>query len=108
MSKTSKNRACPAIGHEIPVSDCVAHRHNPYACPAECPHNPFTPSNYSRLLELEGKLDRKSMDYLMEHAADRPAMDKALQLARSHPSLHSMHAWYEWNLFFAPGADGLT
>src|ERR1035437_6280161 len=48
------------------------------------------------------------MDYLLEHAADRPAMEKALQQVRSHPSLHAMHAWFEWNLFFAPGADGLT
>ena len=95
-------------GREIPVSDCVAHRHSSYACPATCPHDPFAPVNYSRLLELEGKLDRQSMDYLLEHAADRPAMDKALQQAHSHPSLHAMHAWYEWNLFFAPGADGLT
>jgi hypothetical protein len=108
MSKASKNRACPAVGREIPVSDCVAHRHSSYACPAECPHNPFASANYSRFLELEGKLDRQSMDYLMEHAADRPAMEKALQRAQSHPSLHAMHAWYEWNLFFAPGADGLT
>jgi hypothetical protein len=108
MSKASKNRACPAVGREIPVSDCVAHRHSSYACPAECLHNPFAPANYSRFLELEGKLDRQSMDYLMEHAADRPAMEKALQRAQSHPSLHAMHAWYEWNLFFAPGADGLT
>ena len=108
MSKASKNRPCPAVSREIPVTECVAHRHNPYACPAECPHNPFAPANYSRLLELEGKLDRQSMDYLMEHAADRPAMEKALQQAHSHPSLHAMHAWYEWNLFFAPGADGLT
>jgi hypothetical protein len=108
MSKASKNRACPVVGREIPVSECVAHRHNPYACPATCPHNPFVPANYSRLLELEGKLDRQSMDYLMEHAVDRPAMEKALQRAHSHPSLHAMHAWCEWNLFFAPGADGLT
>ncbi len=108
MSKASKNRACPAVGREIPVTECVAHRHSSYACPATCPHDPFAPANYSRFLELEGKLDRQSMDYLMEHAADRPAMEKALQKARSHPSLHAMHAWYEWNLFFAPGADGLT
>jgi hypothetical protein len=108
MSKASKNRACPAVGREIPVSECVAHRHSAYACPATCPHDPFAPANYSRFLELEGKLDRQSMDYLMEHAADRPAMEKALQRAHSHPSLHAMHAWYEWNLFFAPGADGLT
>jgi len=108
MSKASKNRPCPAVGREILVSECVAKRHNPYACPATCPHDPFAPTNYSRFLELEGKLDRQTMDYMMEHAADRPAMEKALQQARSHPSLHAMHAWFEWNLFFAPEADGLT
>src|ERR1035437_2393343 len=108
MSKSSKNRVCPVVGREIPVSECVAHRHSSYACPAECLHNPFVPAKYSQLLELEGKLDRQSMDYLLEHAADRPAMEKALQQVRSHPSLHAMHAWFEWNLFFAPGAAGLT
>jgi hypothetical protein len=59
MSKASKNRACPAVGREIPVSECGAHRHNPYACPATCPHDPFAPTNYFRLLELEDKLDRQ-------------------------------------------------
>jgi hypothetical protein len=108
MSKASKNRACPAVDREIPVAECGARRHNPYACPATCPHDPFAPANYSRFLELEGKLDRQSMDYLMEHATDRPAMEKAMQQAQSHRSFHATHVWYEWHLFFAPGADGLT
>jgi hypothetical protein len=108
MSKASKQRDCPAVGRLIPISECVASRHNPYACPATCPHDPFAPANYSRLLELEGKVNRKSMDYLMEHAPDRRAMDKSFQQASSHPSIHSLHAWFEWNLFYAPGADGLT
>ncbi len=108
MSKASKQRDCPAVGHAIPTSECVAERHRRYACPAHCPHDPFTPANYLRFLELEGNVDRKSMDFLMEHAPDLAAMQKALQQARSHPSIHAMHAWYEWNLFFALDAGGQT
>lgn len=108
MSKASKQRACPAVGREIPATECVAKRHHPYACPATCPHDPFAPANYSRFLELEGRLDHKAMNYLLEHAPDRAAMQKALQLAAHHPSQHAMHAWCSWQLFFAPDADGRT
>ena len=108
MSQTSKSRECPAAGRTITVSDCVANRHTHYACPPTCPHDPFTSANYDRFLEMENKVDRKSMDYVLEHAADRAALEKSLQQARYHPSAHALHAWFAWQLFFATGPDGLT
>ncbi|MSU63004.1 MAG: hypothetical protein EXS31_11530 [Pedosphaera sp.] len=108
MSNASKQRDCPAVGRLISAAECGENRHTRYACPAQCEHNPFAPANYSRFLEHEGKLDHACMDYLMKNAADRPAMERSFQKARNIPSIHALHAWYEWNLFFAPGADGLT
>lgn len=108
MNKASKQRDCPATGQVISISECVAKRHNPYACPATCPHDPFAPANYSRFLEMEDKLNRKTMDYLLAHGPDRAAMDKAFQQISHHPNVHAMHAWFSWNLFFAAGPDGLS
>lgn len=106
MSKYSKKRPCPAAGHEISTADCGEGRGSRYACPADCPHSPWAPFNYLQLLELEDGLDRKCMDYLLAHAPDRAALERALQMARHAPSPHALHAFYAWNLFFAADADG--
>ena len=108
MSKASKQRDCPAVGRMISATECVAKRHQPYACPATCPHDPFAPENYSRLLELEGRVDHKSMDHFMELAPDRAAAEKAFQAATKHPNLHAAHAWWIWNLLLATVASGRT
>src|SRR5882724_1818145 len=108
MSKASKKRHCPAVGRDISAAECGENRQSHYACPADCMHNPFAPANYSQLLELEGAVDSKSMQQLMEKATDRTAMDKALQQAHHHPNPHALHAWYAWQLFFEPSAGGLT
>ena len=108
MSKASKQRDCPAVGRKISATECVANRHNPYACPATCPHDPFAPANYGRFLELEGRVDHKSMEYFREHAPDRAAMERAFQLTSHHPNPHAIHAWCIWNLYFVTDGDGLT
>ncbi|MBI3850889.1 MAG: hypothetical protein HY298_11535 [Verrucomicrobia bacterium] len=108
MSKVSKKRACPAVGREISSGECGENRQSRYVCPADCVHNPFAPANYSQFLELEGELDHKCMDRLIEHAPSRATMEKAIQAARHDPNPHALHAFYEWQLFFAGGPDGLT
>ncbi len=58
MSQSSKRRFCPAVQREITSQECGEHRNSNYQCPAICQFNPFAPSNYSHLLELEGQLDK--------------------------------------------------
>jgi hypothetical protein len=48
------------------------------------------------------------MDRLLDNSKDRPAIERALQTARYDANAHALHAFYEWNFFFARGADGLT
>lgn len=108
MSKASKKRSCPAVGHEISSGECGANRVSRYDCPADCPYLPFAPANYSQLLELEGRVDNESMGWLIKDATDRPAMERALQKARYNPSSHALHAFFEWNLFFTCDQNGRT
>ncbi|MDB6021643.1 MAG: hypothetical protein JWQ04_1500 [Pedosphaera sp.] len=108
MSKAAKKRDCPAVGHSISAAECGSNRVSHYACPAECPYLPFSPANYSQLLELEDKLNPQTMDQLLARAENRPALERALEKARFSPNAHALHACYEWNAFFARGADGRT
>ena len=108
MSKYSKRRACPAAGRDISTAECGEKRGSQYACPVDCAYSPLAPANYLQLLEIEDSLDHKCMDYLLEHASDRAGMERALQKARHESNPHALHAFYEWNLFFAPDSHGLT
>jgi hypothetical protein len=108
MSKAAKKRDCPAVGRAISPVECGANRISHYACPAPCPYLPFSPANYSQLLELEDKLDKQCMDFVLASAPDKAAKERELQKMRFHANPHALHAWFEWNLFFAHGRDGLT
>lgn len=108
MSKASKKRACPALGHEISSADCGANRISRYACPASCPHLPFAPDRYADVLALEDGLDPKTTEFMVKGAPDRTNMERLLQKASHHANPHALNAFYEWNLFFARGADGRT
>jgi hypothetical protein len=106
-SKASKQRPCPALGHNITAAECGAQRQSRIACPADCPHNPFGPANYSQLLELEEAFDIKCMDRLFALAPDRSALQRELARAtRQHP--HALHVFYVWHLFFAGNSEADT
>ena len=106
MSKYSKKRSCPAVGRDISTAECGENRGSRYACPAHCVYSPLAPANYLQLLELEDGVDHKCMAYLLDHAPDRTGLERALQKARHEPNLHALHAFYEWNFFFAPDNNG--
>ncbi len=108
MSKASKKRPCPAVGHEISSAECGENRVSRYACPANCPYLPFAPANYSELLDLEKKVDDGSMAWLLKEAASQPALERAIQKASFNPNAHAGHAFYEWKLFYERDADGRT
>ena len=107
MSKTSKQRPCPALGRNISPADCGEQRQSRLACPATCAHNPFAPESYSRLLEIEDRLDRTSMSKFTASAPDRAAFDRELTQA-ARQGLHAMHALYAWRLFYATDASQTT
>ena len=63
VSKNKKHqRECPALGRTITSAECGAGRGSAYACPAECPHFPFTPANYDQHGEVEQRLIRKTYE----------------------------------------------
>jgi hypothetical protein len=79
MSKSSKLRPCPALGRDISPADCGEPRQSRLACPADCPHNPFGPAHYSQLLEIEDRLDTKSLERLA------PMLGVTFKLAKTAP-----------------------
>jgi hypothetical protein len=107
MSKSSKQRNCPALGRDITPADCGEQRQSQLVCPEDCPHNPFAPANYSRLLEIENRLDTKSMERLATLEPDRATMQNDLYSA-NRKGLHGIHAFFVWKLFFAANADKTT
>jgi hypothetical protein len=106
MSKASKRRPCPALGRDISVLECGQQRLSVLACPADCPHNPFTPANYSQLLEIEERLDHKSVEQLTL-LPDRAAIERGVAAA-TRRGINATNAFFLWNLFFAKDAAGTT
>jgi hypothetical protein len=107
MSKSSKLRPCPALGRDISPADCGEQRQSRLACPESCAHNPFAPANYSQLLEIEDRLDHKTVERLAAVTPDHEALRWDIANAERQ-GIHGMHAFFAWNLFFATGADETT
>ncbi|HXA45431.1 MAG TPA: hypothetical protein VNZ25_08000, partial [Candidatus Angelobacter sp.] len=107
MSKASKQRSCPALGRNITPGDCGEQRQSSIACPADCPHNPFAPVNYSRLLEIEERLDAKTLERFSAQAPAPGPMENEFNRANLR-SLHGHHAFFVWQLFFATDANNTT
>ena len=61
MKNPSKHRSCPALGVDIPTSDCRALRNTSIACTADCPSNPFTVANCERLHAVERSVNATSL-----------------------------------------------
>jgi len=107
MSKASKLRPCPALGRDISPADCGEQRQSRLACPESCAHNPFAPANYSELLEIEDRLDRKTMQKFAASVPDAASLERELARAERQ-SVHAVHAFFAWNLFFATDVDQIT
>lgn len=81
VSTSKDRRECPVAGKQIAAAECAESRHSLYACPEDCPHNTFSPSNYNRLLEIAQKSDR----LMFERFGTLPAV--AAQIGRELRSL---------------------
>ena len=88
MSK-SKLRDCPAVNRAISTQECGENRGTKWACPAECPHFPFTPANYDVWLEKEDKLIAAVIARALGELPEDEASAFARRLATIPNSLHS-------------------
>lgn len=103
MSKKTKFRDCPAVGRQIKSLECGENRHRAYACPADCPHSPFSLGNYDQFGDIEDNLDIATI----ARALDDPEIGPPLRKVPSRPGDRN---WVPTvvSLFFATqGKDGL-
>jgi hypothetical protein len=94
------------LGRDLSPADCGEQRQSQIACPADCPHNPFGPANYSQSLAIEDSLDMKCKEQLAAQAPDCAAMS---DLSQVNPNdINAIHAGWVWNLFFDRDANQTT
>lgn len=63
QAKQKNQRSCPALGRTITAIECGEGRNSEISCPADCPHNPFSPANYlSQFAPMETKMIGKALD----------------------------------------------
>lgn len=90
MGKVNKKQIeCPATGTTIRPAECGANRNSNYDCPTTCPHNPWNPDNYDKLLEIEDKTRGKIVSRLKKeqiqqygYVQDIPSFDEPAETAR--------------------------
>jgi len=107
MSKASKHRPCPALGHGISSAECGEKRLSQIPCPPDCPFNPFGPAHYDQLLELEKRVDDRTMQQLLAQPPDPLTFHRKLARAQ-YMGMLAVQTFYFWHLYFAVGPDGLT
>ena len=56
-----KQRECPVAGRRISPAECGSKRISEYACPSECPFNPWGMDQYDNYLAIENRLEAKQM-----------------------------------------------
>ena len=108
MSKQFGKRPCPAKGGTITSAECGSSRNSLFVCPADCPFNPFAPSNYERLLEVESKLDRACLNGL--HSITAKPQELLQQLSRLHAAGDpvAVYTFMAVRLYHDPDHAGLS
>jgi hypothetical protein len=108
MAKLAKQRQCPAVGREIPSAECGENRASRYACPAECPYNPFAPANYNAFLEVERRADDKALGWLKRNAPDPVALERGVERGLQSRSITELNAFLAWQMYFQRDREGRT
>lgn len=107
MSKSSKWRACPALGRDISSAECGEQRQSRLRCPDDCVNNLFNPANYSRLLEIEDQLDAKTFERMRVTTPDPDSMHKKFSQVERQGDV-ALHAFFSWHYFFEKDSQGRT
>jgi hypothetical protein len=108
MGKSAKKRFCPAVQREISSAECGENRISRYACPAECPFNPYAPANYEMVLALDDALNDKASRYFIENDPDPAALARQATRLLQHPSPQALNAFLTWRQYLARDAGGRT
>lgn len=87
-------RALPFMRKSAPLASLLngENRGSRYQCPAECPHNPFAPGNYTQLLELVDLVDPKCMARLKSEEGEGSAFARERNRATRDQSITATQA----------------
>lgn len=105
MGEAKKRRSCPAVGRDISAAECGENRHSRFACPDDCPHNPFRVAAYGELLELERRLDPALIKRLAEENSE--CIRRYVDAVRAGDDLRA-NVLAHWLLFFERDTAGRT
>ena len=108
MAKNKKTRHCPAVDRDIKAAECGANRNSRYACPADCEHNPLAPANYDQLLELDGRINPKCMEFLFGEPDTGEGCKREFRRLLERRAETELHAFVATKLFFETDAQGRT
>ena len=79
VSTSKEKRICPVVSREISSAECGESRHSLYACPEECPFNPYSADNYDRLLDLTDKVDALQSKWLCTQTEEQQRTREEVQ-----------------------------
>jgi hypothetical protein len=106
MGKKTRNRACPAAGREITAFECGSGRHTTYACPEQCPFNPFSAANYDEFRRIEWAAEKKLFEWMLATMPDRAEFNLGLERVMGKgPNTRYFH-YMAWHSVFQLGPDG--
>ncbi|HXP60100.1 MAG TPA: hypothetical protein VN829_06385 [Dongiaceae bacterium] len=106
MGAKTRNRACPAAGREITAFECGSGRHTTYACPEECPFNPFSVANYDDFRRIEWAAEKKLFEWMLATVPDRAQFNQGLERVIGRgPNPRYFH-YMAWHSVFQLGPDG--
>jgi hypothetical protein len=97
-------RNCPAAGQTITPAECGAGRVTKYACPIDCPFNPWRPDAYDELLAIHDRLDAKVFPRLGQDLRSR---GETITRPAGGSGVATQDYFLE-KLFRERAADGLT
>lgn len=108
VSTSKEKRICPVVGREISSAECGESRHSRYACPEECPFNPYSADNYDRLLELTDKVDVLQSKWLSTQAEVHQRTREEVQRLGSEASAEKIGMIVFDVLHYRRDSEGLT
>lgn len=107
MSKATKHRPCEATQRVISAAECGQNRISRYNCPANCPFNPFSPTQYDSFEEIEARLLSKTLDRFVNESPDRVRTLTQLTQLLDRSEIEFSHYQIQ-EIYFKRDAQGRT